>query len=152
MWLCRFVSPFVPGNFGPANMAPFEGKKSSNDIIINDTMSDDKVVASHVPSCTCYFDAYEETTVERYFSPLLFFLTEFCLSKSTFRSCWRWVTQRINLGRCMLVRNAMMNSCLTLRLPAWSLTPISNDFKLLINFLQCYIKLILYEILTYLSP
>ena len=30
-------------------MAVFEGKKSSNDIIINDTMSDDEVVASDVP-------------------------------------------------------------------------------------------------------
>ena len=30
-------------------MAVFEGKKSRNDIIINDTMRDDKVVASDVP-------------------------------------------------------------------------------------------------------
>ena len=30
-------------------MAVFEDKKSSNDIIINDTMSDDEVVASDVP-------------------------------------------------------------------------------------------------------
>ena len=30
-------------------MAVFEGKKSSNDIIINDIMSDDEVVASDVP-------------------------------------------------------------------------------------------------------
>ena len=30
-------------------MAAFEGKKSDNDIIINDTMSDDGVVASDVP-------------------------------------------------------------------------------------------------------
>ena len=30
-------------------MAVFEGKKSSNDIIINDTMSDDELVASDVP-------------------------------------------------------------------------------------------------------
>ena len=30
-------------------MAVFEGKKSSNDIINNDTMSDDEVVASYVP-------------------------------------------------------------------------------------------------------
>ena len=31
------------------NLAIFEGDKSSNDIIINDTMSDDEVVASDVP-------------------------------------------------------------------------------------------------------
>ena len=31
------------------NMAVFEGKKSSNDIINNDTISDDEVVASYVP-------------------------------------------------------------------------------------------------------
>ena len=30
-------------------MAVFEDKKSSNDILNNDTMSDDKVVASYVP-------------------------------------------------------------------------------------------------------
>ena len=30
-------------------MAVFEGKKSSNDLIINDTMSDDELVASDVP-------------------------------------------------------------------------------------------------------
>ena len=30
-------------------MAVFEGKKSSTDIIINDIMSDDEVVASDVP-------------------------------------------------------------------------------------------------------
>ena len=35
-------------------MAVFEGKKSSNDIIINDTMSDDEVVASDVPRGTCF--------------------------------------------------------------------------------------------------
>ena len=31
------------------SMVVFEGKKSSNDIIINDAMSDDEVVASDVP-------------------------------------------------------------------------------------------------------
>ena len=30
-------------------MVVFEGKKSSNDIIINDEMSDDEVVASDLP-------------------------------------------------------------------------------------------------------
>ena len=34
-------------------MAFLEGKKSSNEIIINDTMSDDDVVASGVPRFTC---------------------------------------------------------------------------------------------------
>ena len=34
-------------------MAVFEGKKSSNDVIINDTMSGDEVVASDVPRGTC---------------------------------------------------------------------------------------------------
>ena len=37
-------------------MTVFEGKKSSNDIIINDTMSDDEVVASDVPP-RCLLDA-----------------------------------------------------------------------------------------------
>ena len=31
------------------NMANFEDKKSSNDVINNDTVSDDEVVASYVP-------------------------------------------------------------------------------------------------------
>ena len=39
----------VPCYFQKTNMAVFEGKKSSNDIINNDTMSDDEVVASYVP-------------------------------------------------------------------------------------------------------
>ena len=39
----------VPCYFWTTNMAVFEGKKSLNDIIINDTMSDDEVVASDVP-------------------------------------------------------------------------------------------------------
>ena len=43
------VRPYVPSYFRPTNMVVFEGKKSSNDIIINDTMSDDEVVASDVP-------------------------------------------------------------------------------------------------------
>ena len=34
-------------------MAIFEDNKSSNDIIINDTMSDDKIVVSDVPRGTC---------------------------------------------------------------------------------------------------
>ena len=38
-------------------MAVFEGKKSSNDIIINDTMSDDEVVASNVPHGTCFTES-----------------------------------------------------------------------------------------------
>ena len=40
------------------NMAVFEGKKSSNNIIINDTMGDDEVVASDVPRGTCYSSHY----------------------------------------------------------------------------------------------
>ena len=36
-------------------MAVFEGKKSSNDITINDTMSDDEVVASDVPPRYLFF-------------------------------------------------------------------------------------------------
>ena len=38
-------------------MAGFKGKKSSNDIINNDTMSDDEVVASYVPPRYLFLDA-----------------------------------------------------------------------------------------------
>ena len=44
-----FISPSVPCHFQTTNMAVFEGKKSSNDFIINDAMSDDRVVVSDVP-------------------------------------------------------------------------------------------------------
>ena len=40
-------------------MAIFEGKKSSNDITNNDTMSDDEVVASSVPRGTCSVSVME---------------------------------------------------------------------------------------------
>ena len=48
------VSPSVrpsslPYYFRTTNMAGFEGKKPSNDIKINGTMSDDEVVTSDVP-------------------------------------------------------------------------------------------------------
>ena len=50
---CPSVGPSVrrsvPRYFRTTNMAVFEGKKSSNDIINNDTISDDEVVASYVP-------------------------------------------------------------------------------------------------------
>ena len=39
----------VPSYFRTPNMAVFEGKKSSNDTLINDTMSDDEEVTSDVP-------------------------------------------------------------------------------------------------------
>ena len=45
----RFVRRSVPCYFRKTNMVIYEGKKSSNDIINNDTMSDDQVVASYVP-------------------------------------------------------------------------------------------------------
>ena len=45
----RSVRRSVPPYFRTTNMAVFEGKKSSNDIINNGTMSDDEVVASFVP-------------------------------------------------------------------------------------------------------
>ena len=38
-------------------MAVFEGEKSSNDITINDAMSEDEVVASDVPHGTCFTHA-----------------------------------------------------------------------------------------------
>ena len=44
------VRPHVPCYFRTTNMAVFEYEKSSNDIAINNTMSDDEVVASDVPS------------------------------------------------------------------------------------------------------
>ena len=37
-------------------MAIFESKKSSNDIIKDDAMSDDVVVASDAPRSTCFYD------------------------------------------------------------------------------------------------
>ena len=43
-----FVRPSVPCCFR-TSLAVFYGKKSSNDIIINDTISDDEVVTSDVP-------------------------------------------------------------------------------------------------------
>ena len=39
-------------------MAVFEGKKSSNDIINDDTMSNDEVVASYVPLWYLFFFFY----------------------------------------------------------------------------------------------
>ena len=41
-------------------MAISEAKKSSNDIMINETMSDDELVASDIPRGTCYTSLYEE--------------------------------------------------------------------------------------------
>ena len=43
------AGPSVPYHFQLTNMAVFERKKSSNDIINNETMSDDEVIASDVP-------------------------------------------------------------------------------------------------------
>ena len=37
------------------NMVDFEDKKSSNDVINNDTISDDEVVASYVPPRYLFF-------------------------------------------------------------------------------------------------
>ena len=47
--VCPSVGPSVPRCFQTTNMAVFEGKKSSNDIIINHTISDDEEVVSAVP-------------------------------------------------------------------------------------------------------
>ena len=49
----RSIGPSVPRYFPTTNMTVFVGKKSSNDIINNGTMSDDEVVASDVPPGTC---------------------------------------------------------------------------------------------------
>ena len=46
---CPSVRPSVPSYFQTPNMAVFEGKKSSTDIVNNGTMSADEVVASDVP-------------------------------------------------------------------------------------------------------
>ena len=43
------VVPSVPCYFRKSNLAVFEGKKSSNDILNDSIMSDDEVVASDVP-------------------------------------------------------------------------------------------------------
>ena len=45
----RSVRPYVPCYFRTTNMAVFEGEKSSNNIIVSDTMTDDEVVASDLP-------------------------------------------------------------------------------------------------------
>ena len=50
----RSVHRSVPCYFRMKNVADFRGKKSSNDIIIKDTMSDERVVASYVPRGTCF--------------------------------------------------------------------------------------------------
>ena len=49
------VRPYVPCYFQTTNVAVSEGKKSSTDIIINDIMSDDEVVASDVPPRYLFF-------------------------------------------------------------------------------------------------
>ena len=73
----RSVGPYVPRYFRTTNMAIFEGKRSSNDIMTNDTMSDDEVVASDVPprylftiTFTCF--QFEELSQSR----LRFFKSE----------------------------------------------------------------------------
>ena len=43
------VRPSVPCYFRPTTKDVFEGEKSLNEIKINDTVSDDDVVASDVP-------------------------------------------------------------------------------------------------------
>ena len=50
-----FVRRSVPYYFQETNMAVFEGEKSSNEIINNDMISDDEVVASYVPRGTWFF-------------------------------------------------------------------------------------------------
>ena len=52
------VRQSVPSYFRKTHVTVFEGKKLSIDIINNDMMSDDEVVASHVPCGTCYRRAY----------------------------------------------------------------------------------------------
>ena len=47
------VHPSVLCYFRTTNMAVFDGKKLSNDIQINDTLSGDEVVASDGPRSTC---------------------------------------------------------------------------------------------------
>ena len=55
------VRPSVrPVLFSKDKYGRFECKKSSNDIINNDTLSDDEVVASHVPRGTCFFHFWGE--------------------------------------------------------------------------------------------
>ena len=56
--VCLSVRSFVPCYFLLTIVAIFEEKKSSNDILINDTMSDDIVVASDDPHGTCWHQYY----------------------------------------------------------------------------------------------
>ena len=44
------VGPCIPHYFQTTNLGIFECRKSANDIIDNDKMSDDKVVSSDIPS------------------------------------------------------------------------------------------------------
>ena len=43
-----FVGPYVPWYFRMTNMAIFDGERSSNDIINNDTKSDDDAVSRYL--------------------------------------------------------------------------------------------------------
>ena len=57
------VRPSVGPSVGlsrTANMTTFEGRKSSNDIKIIDTVRDDEEVASDVPRGTFYFGGLRE--------------------------------------------------------------------------------------------
>ena len=47
--------PSIPWCFRTTNMAVFVGKDLSNDIIINDSMRNDQVVASYVPPHYSFF-------------------------------------------------------------------------------------------------
>ena len=66
----RSVGRSVPSYFRTPNMAVFEGKKSSNDIINNGIMSDDEVVASDVPP-RYLFLSVSPTSASHYFPSFL---------------------------------------------------------------------------------
>ena len=54
------------------------GKKSSNNIINNDTMSDNKVVASYVPRGTCYTRKGNSSfSIRAYFDKILHIISAY---------------------------------------------------------------------------
>ena len=91
----------VPCYFRMTNMANFESKKSTNDIINNDKISDDEVVASYVPPRYLFF---------------VFFLSFFFSNSSSFSCyffrrlyCYQKVTIFVESYDVITVRNCLFN-------------------------------------------
>ena len=59
------LRPSVPCYFRTTNIAVFEGNNSSNDVIIDGTMSDDEVVVSDVPPRYLFTDEAGRVSLSR---------------------------------------------------------------------------------------